>query len=146
VEQLMRGVLRKSGRAGHQGFTLLEIMIALSILAVGLIAISAMQIRALAVGRSGKTDTVAMTITQDKMEDMARKPWTHADLNPTGNWVAAQTLTRGTDAQNYLLDWRVSDVLAGWTRSLDVRVRWSTPGRPNRTRVLSSIRYNREDL
>jgi Tfp pilus assembly protein PilV len=121
-------------------------MIALSVLAVGLLTLSAMQIRALSVGRSGKIDTVATTIAQDKMEELAHKPWTHADLAATGNWGTAQTITNTLEGQSYVLDWRVTDVLATWTRSVDVRVQWSTPGRPNRSRVLSSIRYNWEEL
>lgn len=128
------------------GFTLLEVMIALSVLAVGLLTLSAMQIQALSAGRSSKTSTFAMTVAQDKMEDLVRKAWDHGDLSPTGTWVAAQTVTDGIDGQSYQLDWRVDDVVADWSRAVDVRVRWNEPGKANRTRTISSIRYNRDAL
>jgi Tfp pilus assembly protein PilV len=121
-------------------------MIALTILAVGLLTLATMQLEALRGGRSGQIDTFATTLAQDKMEDLQRISWTHGDLAATSNWVAAQTATHSVNGQTYLLDWRVNDVLADWTRSIDVRVRWDAPKRPNRSRILSSIRYNREAL
>jgi prepilin-type N-terminal cleavage/methylation domain-containing protein len=137
---------RANRRSGRSGFSLLEVMIALSILAVGLLTLSAMQMQALAAGRNGKTDAFAMTLSQDKMEDLRRRAWTDGQLASTGNWVTPETVTNAADGQTYVRDWRVDDIVVDWTKSLDVRVRWSTPGKPNRSRILSSIRYNREDL
>jgi type IV pilus assembly protein PilV len=144
--QCVDELMRREPKRRRAGLTLIEVMIALSILAVGLLTLSSMQLQALRAGRGGKTDTIATTIAQDKMEDLRRKPWTHADLSPTGNWTAAQTLTSGVDGQTYQLDWRVTDVVANWTRSIDVRVRWNDPKHPNRLRTFSSLRYNREEL
>jgi len=138
--------MRRELQGTRAGLTLIEVMIALSILAVGLLTLSSMQLQALRAGRGGKTDTVATTIAQDKMEDLRRKPWNHADLAPTGAWTAAQTVSSSIDAQTYTVDWRVTDVVANWTRSIDVRVRWDDPKRPNRVRTFSSLRYNREEL
>jgi type IV pilus assembly protein PilV len=138
--------MRRRREQRSTGLTLIEVMIALSILAVGLLTLSSMQLQALRAGRGGKTDTIATTFAQDKMEDLRRKPWTHADLAPNGTWTTAQTLTSGVDGQTYLLDWRVTDVVANWTREIDVRVRWSSPKHPNRVRIFSSLRYNREEL
>jgi type IV pilus assembly protein PilV len=142
VEQLMGCELTKR----RAGLTLIEVMIALSILAVGLLMLSSMQLQALRAGRGGKTDTVATTIAQDKMEDLRRKPWDHADLAPSGTWTAVQSVSSGIDGQTYDVDWRVTDVVVDWTRSIDVRVRWNDPKRPNRVRTFSSLRYNREEL
>jgi len=138
--------MRSEPERRHAGLTLIEVMIALSILAVGLLTLSSMQLHALRAGRSGKTDTVATTIAQDKMEELRRKPWNDADLAPNASWTAAQTVTSGVDGQTYLLDWRVTDVVANWTRAIDVRVRWNDPKHPNRVRTMSSLRYNREEL
>ena len=128
------------------GLTLIEVMIALTILAVGLLTLATMQLEALRGGRSGAVDTFATTLAQDKMEALQRMSWTHADLAATGNWSTAQTETHPVNGQTFLVDWRVTDLVAGWTRSIDVRVRWDGPKRPNRSRILSSIRYNREEL
>jgi type IV pilus assembly protein PilV len=128
------------------GLTLIEVMIALTILAVGLLTLATMQLEALRGGRSGASDTFATALAQDKMEELQRMSWANADLAATGNWVTAQNRTHPVNGQAYLLDWRVNDLVADWTRTVDVRVRWDGPRRPNRSRILSSIRYNREDL
>jgi type IV pilus modification protein PilV len=130
----------------REGLTLIEVMIALTILAVGLLTLATMQLEALRSGRSGTADTFATALAQDKMEDLQRISWANADLAATGNWTTAETKTHPVNGQTYLLDWRVTDVVANWTRSIDVRVRWNGPKRANRSRILSSIRYNREAL
>jgi type IV pilus assembly protein PilV len=135
----------RRGKA-REGLTLIEVMIALTILAVGLLTLATMQLEALRGGRSGAADSFATALAQDKMEDLQLMSWTNADLAATGNWATAQTKTHPVNGQSYLVDWRVNDVIANWTRSVDVRVRWDGPRRANRSRVLSSIRYNREAL
>jgi prepilin-type N-terminal cleavage/methylation domain-containing protein len=128
------------------GLTLIEVMIALTILAVGLLTLATMQLEALRGGRKNASDTFATTLAQDKMEELQRMSWGSGGLEPTGNWVAPQAKTHPVNGQTYLVDWRVTDLVTDWTRSIDVRVRWDDPKRPNRIRILSSIRYNREDL
>ncbi len=142
----MRSTLETTRGKARAGLTIIEVMIALTILAVGLLTLATMQLEALRGGRSGASDTFATTLAQDKMEALQRMSWVHADLAATGNWVAAQTLTHPVNGQTYLIDWRVNDLVANWTRTIDVRVRWDGPKRPNRSRILSSIRYNREAL
>jgi len=132
--------------ATRAGLTLIEVMIALTILAVGLLTLATMQLEALRGGRSGASDTFATTLAQDKMEDLQRMSWANTALDATGNWVTEETVTHPVNGQTYLVDWRVDDLVADWTRSIDVRVRWDGPRRPNRSRILSSIRYNREDV
>ena len=142
--------MRRSGQTergrARAGLTLIEVMIALTILAVGLLTLATMQLEALRGGRKSASDTFATTLAQDKMEELQRMSWANAGLAPTGNWVAPETKTHPVNGQTYLVDWKVTDLVTDWTRSIDVRVRWDDPKRPNRIRVLSSIRYNREDL
>jgi type IV pilus assembly protein PilV len=142
----MRRTLETTRGKARAGLTLIEVMIALTILAVGLLTLATMQLEALRGGRSGASDTYATTLAQDRMETLQRISWIHADLAATGNWVAAQTETHPVNGQTYQVDWRVTDLVANWTRSIDVRVIWDGPKRPNRSRIVSSIRYNREDL
>jgi type IV pilus assembly protein PilV len=142
----MRSIPEATDGKARAGLTLIEVMIALTILAVGLLTLATMQLEALRGGRSGASDTFATALAQDKMEQLQRVSWTHAHLTATGNWVTAENETHPVNGQTYLVDWRVNDVVANWTRSIDVRVRWSGQKRPNRSRILSSIRYNREDL
>jgi type IV pilus assembly protein PilV len=135
---------RPKTRRSEGGLTLIEVMIALTILAVGLLSLAAMQLEALRGGRGGQGDTFATTLAQDKMEELRRTAWTSADLTPGGNWSTAQTVTHPESGQVYTLDWRATDVVANWTRAIDVRVRWDAPQRGNRSRVFSSVRFNRD--
>ena len=142
----MRRTPKTTSVKARAGLTLIEVMIALTILAVGLLTLATMQLEALRGGRSGASDTFATALAQDKMEELQRMSWANADLAATGNWVTEETETHPVNGQTYLVDWRVTDLVADWTRSIDVRVKWDGPRRPNRSRILSSIRYNREDL
>lgn len=142
----MRRTPKTRRRESRAGLTLIEVMIALTILAVGLLTLASMQLEALRGGRSGASDTYATTLAQDKMEELQRMSWASADLAATGNWVTPVTEPHPVNGQTYLVDWRVTDIVADWTRSIDVRVRWNGPRRNNRSRILSSIRYNREAL
>jgi prepilin-type N-terminal cleavage/methylation domain-containing protein len=140
VEQLIR--TRRSRRTS--GLTLIEVMIALTILGVGLLSLAAMQLEALRGGRSGHVDTYATTIAQDKLEELRRISWSAAAMNATGNWSTPVTVTSPHQGQVYTVDWRVTNVVTNWTRAIDVRVQWSTPSRPNRSRIISTFRFNRE--
>lgn len=130
---------------GHRsaGFSLLEAMIAMSILALGLLALAAMQLHAMQGGASGRRATEAAAIAQTRMELLQRQTW--ASVAPTGGWTAPITANAsGQSGHTYDVDWRITDVVAGATRSVDVRVSWDEPDRPNRSVSISSIRFNRE--
>ena len=119
-------------------------MIALSLLAVGLLALALMQLQAMKGGRAGVVDTYATTLAQDGMERLQRLSW--SDVGSTSGWTAATNVSHPTNGGSYQVQWQIADVVADWTRTVDVRVTWDAPGRPNRTRVLSSVRYNWEGL
>lgn len=133
------GRVRRKGRRG--GLTLIEVMVALAMLGSGLLTLAVMQLEAARGGRSGRIDTVASAVAQDQMERLQQRTWTA--IAPT-NWTAPVTQTE--QGQDFLVSWRIADRVANWTRALDVRVTWDGPQRSNRARVLSSIRYNRENL
>ena len=137
----------------RSGFTLLEITIAIGIFAVGMLGLAAMQLQAMRSGSSGRHATQAAAIAQSQMEQLQRLRWTDPDLADTaGAFTAAVTRTNTVQGDpdqvemTYSVDWKVANVELGWTRSIDVRVRWSEENRPNRAVVLSSLRYNREGL
>jgi prepilin-type N-terminal cleavage/methylation domain-containing protein len=140
-----------SARRAQGGFTLLEIAIALGVFAVGMLGLTAMQLHAMRSGSSGRHSSQAGAIAQSQMEQLQRLRWT--DLAATAPaWSAAVVRTNVVQAdanqveQSYTVDWRIADVEPGWTRSIDVRVAWNEENRPNRSILLSSLRYNREGL
>ena len=127
------------------GFSLIEAVIAMAILGVGLLALAAMQLHAMQGGASGRRASEAAAIAQTRMELLQRATWT--SIAPTGGWTTAVTQgSSGQSADTYDVVWRIADVVVGSTRSIDVRVSWDEPDRPNRSVALSSVRFNREAL
>jgi prepilin-type N-terminal cleavage/methylation domain-containing protein len=150
VEQLMPASPASAHRS-RGGFTLLEVSIAIGVFAIGMLGLSAMQLHALRGGGSGRHATQAAAIAQSQMEQLDRLRWT--DLATTaGAFTAPVTVSNLVQADttesemSYAVSWRIADVQPGWTRSIDVRVTWDEPKRPNRSVVLSSLRFNREGL
>ena len=134
-------------RRQSSGFTLLEIMIALSLLGIGLLSLAVMQVTAMDYAARGRHLTKAASIAEAQMEQLSRRTW--GNLAPTA-WTAPATVNEvvqgPTDKteQAYEVSWRIADVDAGRTRSIDVRVQWTEPNRPTRQYAISSLRFNYE--
>jgi type IV pilus assembly protein PilV len=148
MDQLMTTPKRRARRSGsREGFTLIEVLLALVILAVGLLSMAAMQLHAMHFGQSGRHSTQAALIARNQMEQLQVMPW--AGIAPTGGWTPDQqsdTVVQGPDGneteQSYALRWRITDLVVGETRALDVQVQWNEPDRPNRLHTISSVRSN----
>ena len=144
------GIVRRRGRRrpAAPGFTLLEVMIAMTILAVGLLALAAMQLHAMRGGAQGRHSTRAAAVARDQMETFQRMPW--AGMGPTAGWLAGPNVTTTVQSptgprveETYGLAWRITDVVPGFTRAVDVRVTWTEDDSGNaKQMLLSSIRYN----
>jgi type IV pilus assembly protein PilV len=63
-----------------QGFTLIEVLIALTIFAVGLLAVAAMQTSAIKVNSTADQITTRITWAQDKIEELMALPYTDSQL------------------------------------------------------------------
>jgi len=137
-------------KRSSSGFTLVEIMMALSLLGIGLLSLAAMQITAMKYGARGRHLTKAAAIAEVQLETLMRQRWTN--LATTGGWTAAvttnETIQAGTNQteQAYSVSWRIADVDATRTRSVDVRVQWAEQGGVNRQFAVSSMRFNHEGL
>lgn len=147
----------KRERRTLAGLSMIEVMLALTILAGGLLVMLTMQIQAMKGGRHGRNATEAARFAQNQMEVLHHQPW--AVLAATAGWTAAIPLTgsvtgggAGAQAQQYQLDWTIAPfvdpnpALQADTFQFDVRVRWADPnapvGAPLRSYVISSVRYN----
>ncbi len=143
-----------------RGFTLIEVMISATILAVGLLALAGMQVSAIRGGKQGRHTTEAAAAARSLLEQFDRMPWT--SLNATGGWVQVGDPDAGpapTPVSNpgntiqstagvvveepYNLQWRITDLVVGQTKSIDVQVTWTdnTNGQL-KTLVLSTMKYN----
>ncbi len=133
--------------------TLVETTIALVILAVGLLAMLAVQIQALNQGNQGRHSTEAAQIARDQMEMLQRLPWTHAAVAPGANWqpprnvaLIVQSPAGNAQEQVFALDWRVTqNALDPNLRMIDVRVTWAENGANaaagNRSHAMSSVKF-----
>ena len=126
--------MRRSER-GSDGFTLLEVTIAVGILAVGLLGIAAMSLQAMQQGRRGKHTSEAATVAYSVLEELNRLNFAHVALTDTGGawtprldittpglfpWSPNPAPTQGsvqingavTPSQTYLVEWRITDAAA----------------------------------
>jgi type IV pilus assembly protein PilV len=94
------------------GFTIIEVVIAISILAVGLLGVAAMQTSAIQVNSAAGRMTTRMNWAQDKMEELKAlafsDPWLEEDGNPPGVDSAGNTHEQ-TTSDGYAVSWNVTD-------------------------------------
>jgi Tfp pilus assembly protein PilV len=138
--------------------TLLEVMIALGVLAVGLLAMLAMQISAMRSGKYGRHTTEAAQMARDQMEFLHRLDWADAAIQPT-NWtvdfmrdgnpqtVLVQSANGLQEEMTYTVSYRVrADAADTNLRLVDVRVNWTEmnapPGAPPKRYAMSTLRHD----
>ncbi len=145
---------RSARRRGRRaGFTLVEALFALSILAVGLLAMLGMQLQAVRQSEWGRHTTEAGRLARDQLEMFSRMGWTDPALQDT-NWTVVQPLDIQIQSaeglqqgQRFNRQWRITtDPGNANLRQIDVRVLWTETkqpaGSPARRYAVSSIRYN----
>lgn len=145
---------RKAG-----GFTLLEVLIALSILAFGLLTVALMQLSSLREGTTGKHTSSAAAVARDVMERVQVLPWAQvgntvgfvvpgfvndATYGPGAVAIRSRSASAGNQVEHvFNVTWRVSAVGGTTTlRNVDVVVTWVEDGGMTRTLTLSSVKYN----
>lgn len=106
--------------------TLIEVMVALAILATGMVAMLMMNISALRSGRAGRNTTEAARMAQQQMEFLDGEPW--ASLAPTA-WTAPVTMTATTTGgagvgQAYSVSYRIVTDPDPNLLHIDVQVSW----------------------
>ncbi len=67
--------------SGQSGFTLLEVLIAISILTIGLLAVGKMQISAIKGNFMSVNTTTALMLAEEKMEDLLGRSYTDSELS-----------------------------------------------------------------
>ncbi len=64
----------------NQGFTLIEVLIAMAIFAIGILAVGSMQIAAISTNAGARNSTTVVTMAKDRAEELTALPYDHADL------------------------------------------------------------------
>jgi Tfp pilus assembly protein PilV len=133
--------------------TLIEVMIALGVLAIGLLAMLAMQVSAMRGGKYGRHTTQAAQLARDQMEFLHRLDWGDPLIAPTA-WTApapttvvVQSAGGPQQEMTYNMSYRVtSDAIDSNLRLVDVRITWTEmnapAGAPPRRYAMSTIRHD----
>ena len=103
--------LRKSKK--DEGFTLIEVLIAISIFAVGLLAVATMQLSAIRVNSTAGQITTRITWAQDKLEELMALPYSDPLLedlgDPPSGTDSAGNAHQETTYEGYIISWTVTN-------------------------------------
>jgi type IV pilus assembly protein PilV len=98
------------------GFTLIEVLLAITIFAVGILAIAGMQIRSINLNSAARMQTEATTAAVDCMERLLSLPYEHPDLDES-------TGTQQSQVGPYTVFWQVTDEAPiSWCKTVSVWV------------------------
>jgi type IV pilus assembly protein PilV len=107
-------------RKSEQGFSLIEVLIAISILAIGLLAVASMQGSASKNNVLAGSRTEAATLASEQMETLLSLDWDDGLLDPGDH-----QLVRG----RYTISWNVVDnAIIDSTKTITLSVTWSDYG------------------
>jgi prepilin-type N-terminal cleavage/methylation domain-containing protein len=110
-----------------KGFTLIEVMVALVILAISLLALAGLMLTTTKNNTFGGHMTEAATFAQDKLEQLRAAPW-------TGIVAGADTVTTAIPGApgtgiSYARNWIVADNPNGTQRWVTITINWTDPTR-----------------
>jgi type IV pilus assembly protein PilV len=109
------------GLKRSNGFSLIEVIIALFILAVALLALAGLMVSTTKNSSFGGHMTEASTFAQDKIEELKVSQW--------GNVVSNADARTGSTGIIYSRTWTVTNNTNGTQRWVNVTVNWNDPTR-----------------
>ena len=113
-----------------KGLTLLEVLVAMVVLSLGLLALTKMQLTAIQVNAASGRLTQGTAIAQDKVEQLMASPYDDAELDDQTPVKEVTTYTEKRLAEGYTITWTVDqDNPAVGVKTINVNVTWSNRGR-----------------
>jgi len=108
-----------------RGFTLIEIMIAVAIFSIGILAIASLQIKSINSNAAARMQSEATVAAVDCMERLMSLPYEHPDLDEGSGIQQTQAGPNG----EYTVSWSVTDESPiSWCKTISV---WVTADNPN---------------
>ena len=140
---------RRDARRKRAGFSLIEVTVALMVLAFGLLTVALMQIHAMRGASKGRHLTSASMIAREQIEQVGRVPFSELNDKTWGQseaWMSDLGLTRGDISvvvdqpggnlqveRVYNVDWQISDVTPPNEdlKNVELAVTWQDENSPN---------------
>lgn len=132
--------MKKSFATYQRGYTLIEILIAIAIFAIGILGVAQMQLSSSKNTTNGNITTLAAMLARDKMEELKSEDIASAVL-AVGNYNDPNNPVdqNGNPGGIFTRNWEITNPLGGTdTRQIQVTVSFSRWG-PARTVELISI-------
>ncbi len=126
----------RTARVGQHGFTFIELMIAMAILAIGMMAAVSMQFSSTRNNTNGNITTQASMLAKTQLETLKNQDVTSL---AAGSYTDPNNPIH-PDGQNggiYSRSWAISNLGAG-ARDITVRVQWNRLGRERSVEISSS--------
>jgi prepilin-type N-terminal cleavage/methylation domain-containing protein len=98
-----RQLIEQKMQTGVRGFTLIEVLIVMTIFSTGILAVAAMQITSTKGNASARRMTEATALAEKQIENLMQVPYDHTDLDPANN---PHVSTRGP----YSVNWNVTEI------------------------------------
>ena len=109
----------------QKGFTMIEILIAITIFAVGMLAVASMQVSGIHGNATANGLTGASAWAADRLEALLVRPYDHIDLDPAGNPHSGGTQGR------YTISWNIiENGMMPNTKTIMVNVSYNDRGKP----------------
>ena len=102
-----------------KGFSLIEVVIALFILAICLLALAGLMVTTTRNNSFGGHMTEAATFAQDKLEQLRAAPW--------ASIIAGADTAVGATGISYARSWAVTDNPSGDQRWVTITINWTDP-------------------
>ena len=100
---LQRQFVKQNTRMGIKAFTLIEVLMVMTIFSIGILAVAAMQMTSTKGNASARRMTEALALAENHVENLMRLPYDHADLDPANN---PHTSSQGP----YSISWNVTEL------------------------------------
>ena len=112
----------KNRSNNEKGVTMIEILMAMSILAVGILAVVAMQTGSAKGNLTSLMSTDGLNEAVNQLETLMDRSWTHTDLNSGNN---PHSVSQG----QYTITWNVTNnAVINNTKTINMTVTWSNWG------------------